>query len=544
MGESTTDRDLLRDFAERGSELAFASLVGRHVSLVFATALRRLDDPDVAQEVTQSVFIALARKAPWLRGKMALAGWLHKTTLLESRQWWRRQLARRRRERTAVELGTTMKDEDSLLRALSPVLDEGLMRLREPERQALLLHYFEDRSYREIGPLLGVGEDAVRKRVAKALEQLTLFFRRQGYAVPTSVTTAAALRVAVQAAPAGVASLATKTALSAGSAASTAGIGLLLGKFLALTKTQTVVVCLLLAAGPTALEWNARARAGTEQKALRARLIEAQNQLAARQQNLEQTKRLLAGLQAQSTEIRNEITRSSAQLSTLRATGDAGLYRWSENSDYVRVPKALVNQLTISDVPAWPPRPNLRRGRLPEAWARDGELLSATLAEILGITADQTNQLKVSFQEIQQQYRQVAETHTYETNEPPAAARAGQGVTRTIVMNAFPGEGQVLEQKLRTAMESLLGPERTEVVWKQAESTFREQFDEFGQKKRFQTATVSSDGNVSLWKGWRAPGETEFAGSTSLGGKLRLEDVPSVFQPFVTAARKRLDGQE
>src|ERR1044072_3759335 len=113
MTEPTTDQQLLREFVQRGSERAFESLVQRHVDLVFATAVRRVTDVQAAQEITQNVFLALSRKAAGLGGQGALAGWLHKPGLREARQWWRGEFRRRRREQTAVELGTTMKDENS-----------------------------------------------------------------------------------------------------------------------------------------------------------------------------------------------------------------------------------------------------------------------------------------------------------------------------------------------------------------------------------------------------------------------------------------------
>src|SRR5438552_14217594 len=167
MAELKTDRQLLREYAERGSESAFQALVERHLDLVFATTLRGASEAGAAQEITQNVFIALARKALWLQAETSLAGWLHKTALLEVRRWWRGELRRRRREQTAVELGTTMKDEDSTLKALTAELDDGLLKLRETDRQALMLRYFEGRTHREIGVLLGAREDAVRMRIDK-----------------------------------------------------------------------------------------------------------------------------------------------------------------------------------------------------------------------------------------------------------------------------------------------------------------------------------------------------------------------------------------
>jgi RNA polymerase sigma factor (sigma-70 family) len=224
------DQQLLREYLDEGSERAFQDLVRRHVDLVYSTALRRLSDAGSAEEVTQNVFVALARKAPFLGRDVALAAWLHKTALLEARHLLRAELRRKRRQETAIAIGATMKEEDSVLKSLSPILDEALMELREKDRQAVLLRFFESKNFREVGEALGVGEDAAQKRVVKALDQLTRFFRRRGYPVSAVTLTAAALHGATQAAPAGLASLAAQTALQSAGAASLAGMGLLIAK--------------------------------------------------------------------------------------------------------------------------------------------------------------------------------------------------------------------------------------------------------------------------------------------------------------------------
>ena len=61
------DMDLVREFAGRNSESAFAELVRRHINLVYSVALRFAGNSEDAQDVTQAVFIILARKAAGLR---------------------------------------------------------------------------------------------------------------------------------------------------------------------------------------------------------------------------------------------------------------------------------------------------------------------------------------------------------------------------------------------------------------------------------------------------------------------------------------------
>ena len=71
------DQQLLRDYAERKSEAAFAELARRYVDLVYSAALRMVGDSHAAKDVTQEVFMALAANARQLAGHPVLAGWLH-----------------------------------------------------------------------------------------------------------------------------------------------------------------------------------------------------------------------------------------------------------------------------------------------------------------------------------------------------------------------------------------------------------------------------------------------------------------------------------
>jgi hypothetical protein len=70
----TDDMTLLEEYARSNSEAAFATLVSQHINLVYSVALRQVRDTHLAEEVTQVVFIILARKAGSLSPKTILAG--------------------------------------------------------------------------------------------------------------------------------------------------------------------------------------------------------------------------------------------------------------------------------------------------------------------------------------------------------------------------------------------------------------------------------------------------------------------------------------
>src|SRR5690606_6749220 len=96
------DSELVGAYVTEGSEAAFRALVTRHAGLVYSTALRQVGDHGIAEEITQNVFVALARKAPRLARAETLAGWLHRTAILESKARIRSELRRRTREETAA----------------------------------------------------------------------------------------------------------------------------------------------------------------------------------------------------------------------------------------------------------------------------------------------------------------------------------------------------------------------------------------------------------------------------------------------------------
>src|SRR5450432_1443322 len=100
-GMLVDDIVLLREYARNNSEEAFAALVSRHVNLVYSVALRQVRDTHLAEEITQAVFIILARKADKMPQHAVLPGWLCRTARYVSANALTIQRRRQHREQEA-----------------------------------------------------------------------------------------------------------------------------------------------------------------------------------------------------------------------------------------------------------------------------------------------------------------------------------------------------------------------------------------------------------------------------------------------------------
>ena len=250
------DITLLREFSATESEAAFAALVSRHLNLVYSVALRSTGNVHAAQEISQAVFIILARKAANWPQHAVLSGWLYQTTRLTAANFMKGEIRRQHREQEAYMQSILTEPDAAAWQQLAPHLDEAMGRLGETDRNAIVLRFFENKTAREVGAALKLTESAAHKRVNRALEKLRKIFSKRGVTLSGAIIAGAVSANSVHAAPAALAKTISAVAVAKGATASISTLTLIKGalKIMAWTKAKTAAVAVaaaVLAAGTT-----------------------------------------------------------------------------------------------------------------------------------------------------------------------------------------------------------------------------------------------------------------------------------------------------
>jgi DNA-directed RNA polymerase specialized sigma24 family protein len=137
---------LLRQYTAGKSDTAFGELVNRHIDLVFSAALRMTaGDRHLAEDVTQTVFTDLARKAATLPRDVVLPGWLYRHTCFTASKSIRTERRRQAREQIAMEMNALENLPEPGWDRIAPELEDAMSALNDADRDALVLRFSSGR---------------------------------------------------------------------------------------------------------------------------------------------------------------------------------------------------------------------------------------------------------------------------------------------------------------------------------------------------------------------------------------------------------------
>jgi len=317
-------RQLLQEYSLQGSEAAFRELVARYISMVHSTALRLLNgDSHLAEDVAQTVFLNLARKAGTLSGEVMIGGWLHRNTCFVAATMMRGERRRQNREKQAVEMNATEDHSAANSATAAPLLDEAINQLGPEDRAAILLRFFEQLEFRAVAEIMESNEDAARMRVNRALDKLHSMLTQRGVTLSAAALGATLAAEALKAAPIG---LAASVATAALGGAGTGEVTLTILKIMSMSKIKIAIVSAVfvaILAAPVVVQQRANKALRQENETLRqqgAQIAALQEQLARAAQDAANAGGPISLQEAQVHELarlRNEVSQLREQTNEL-----------------------------------------------------------------------------------------------------------------------------------------------------------------------------------------------------------------------------------
>ena len=220
--QANDDHLLLQAFVHRSSQMAFSTLVERYSGLVYGIALRKCGDPDWAADVTQNVFVSLARKSATLVRDphfVSVGAWLYGAAILEARCVLRDRIKQRNRqvammERLSKSAEGSDHPPDEALADLVPKMDDALGRLPQHDREVIVFRFYDQLGFVEIAARLGVDKEAARKRCSRALAKLARILGGRSAQISSLAVASLLSREFARAAPALLVSRISSTAMA------------------------------------------------------------------------------------------------------------------------------------------------------------------------------------------------------------------------------------------------------------------------------------------------------------------------------------------
>ncbi len=317
--QESDDMGLLREYAWGHSEQAFASLVARHIDLVYSAALRQVGNHHQAEEITQAVFVILARKARSLGPRTVLAGWLFRTARLTAANYLRTEIRRARREQEAFMRSDPNENTGEPWHEVAPLLNDAIAALGESDRNAIVLRFLQGKDFKQVAAALGATESAAQMRVGRALEKLRKLFARRGVMLSAGALGALLTANASHAAPAGLAASVCAAAVH-GASMTASTLGLVKGtlKLMAWTKTKFAIGATVLVV--VAYQEHQNSVVAQQLAAARENLQLKTDAVVAQQVRLAELQQQNASMSS----TRHEMEQELARLRARRRTGSPG----------------------------------------------------------------------------------------------------------------------------------------------------------------------------------------------------------------------------
>jgi RNA polymerase sigma factor (sigma-70 family) len=181
--QELTDGQLLTEFIKAHDESAFAEIVRRHSAMVLNVCRRKLNNAQDAEDASQAVFLALARKAAKLQTSASIAPWLHHVACCVAINLRKSHAARARHQEQVAAMSHRDELDVGQRERVRSELDDQLDTLPEKHRRAVVLFHLEGLTLTQTAAALGCPEATAGTWLSRGRETLAQKLSQRGVVV-------------------------------------------------------------------------------------------------------------------------------------------------------------------------------------------------------------------------------------------------------------------------------------------------------------------------------------------------------------------------
>jgi RNA polymerase sigma-70 factor, ECF subfamily len=176
-----------------GDRKAFEKIVLFYQKRVFNYAYRMVGNMEEAKELAQEVFVSVFESIKSLRDEAKFDAWLKQITLNHSRNRWK--YLKRRHYFNMDSMDDPIETEDGEVtksfadpsdtpdtayekKMVQEWIQKGLLRLKEDQRELIVLRHLQELSYDEMGKCLNIPEGTVKSKLHRARMDLKEILRK------------------------------------------------------------------------------------------------------------------------------------------------------------------------------------------------------------------------------------------------------------------------------------------------------------------------------------------------------------------------------
>ncbi len=152
----------------------FKALYNKYYERIFLFVWQRMDDKEVAFDVTSQVFLkAMLNLHKYEFKGVPFASWLYRIAKSEVYTAFRQQQAKRTVNVETSGLSEMIEDmEEDKYAPYIEILKESVAELEEDDMQFIEMRFFEKRAFKEIAEIFGITENNAKVKTYRILEKL------------------------------------------------------------------------------------------------------------------------------------------------------------------------------------------------------------------------------------------------------------------------------------------------------------------------------------------------------------------------------------